>query len=144
MPTDFSNTSAILIVPPERSMDVIDAFVSKEYKVFSLDGSGINSKAELLRSLSQVMKFPDYFGSNWDALEECLNDLEWLPAKGYVIQLKNADNFIKSYPSDFAVFTKIVESASYSWKIKKVDFVLIVETNNPNIATQMPSTEKTN
>lgn len=125
-------------------MEVLDTFVSKEYKIFSLDGTELKSKAELFRRLSQAMKFPDYFGSNWDALEECLNDLEWLPAKGYIIQLKNADTFMKSCPSDFEVFTQIVESASSSWKIKKVDFILIVETNNPNIATHPPSTQKTN
>ncbi len=86
-----------------------------------------------MRALSQTMKFPDYFGNNWDALEECLNDMEWLPAKGYVIQFKNADLFAKNRHSDFAVFVRIVRSVSASWKARNVDFVLIVESNNRDI-----------
>ena len=130
---NFSSKGQILIVRPESSRAVLDTFVSKEYKIFSLDGTELKSKEELLRKLSQAMKFPDYFGSNWDALEECLNDLEWLPAKGYIIRFKNADNFIKSCPSDFETFTQIIESVSRSWEINNIDFILIVETNNPAI-----------
>jgi RNAse (barnase) inhibitor barstar len=42
---------------------------------------GVRSKEKLLRLLSQALRFPNYFGGNWDALEECLHDLHWLPEK---------------------------------------------------------------
>lgn len=38
----------------------------------------IESKAELLALLARAIPLPGYFGQNWDALEECLTDLEWL------------------------------------------------------------------
>jgi hypothetical protein len=41
--------------------------------------SGIRSKQKLLAILAEKLRFPGYFGWNWDALEECLGDLSWLP-----------------------------------------------------------------
>ena len=41
---------------------------------------GIKSKSVLLEALYDALRFPDYFGSNWDALDECICDLSWLPA----------------------------------------------------------------
>ncbi len=41
---------------------------------------GVRSKRKLLAILAGKLRFPGYFGGNWDALEECLADLSWLPA----------------------------------------------------------------
>lgn len=46
---------------------------------------GIRSKAELISTLADVGRFPDYFGNNWDALLDCLRDLSWIPNKRVVI-----------------------------------------------------------
>ncbi|HNA30183.1 MAG TPA: barstar family protein [Thiobacillaceae bacterium] len=42
-----------------------------------LDGRGLKDKASLLAALGRALDFPDYYGGNWDALEECLGDLSW-------------------------------------------------------------------
>ena len=41
--------------------------------------AGITSKDHLFSLLQQEIPLPAYFGNNWDALEECLSDLGWLP-----------------------------------------------------------------
>jgi RNAse (barnase) inhibitor barstar len=43
----------------------------------SLDGRLLGDKARLLAALGQALHFPDYYGGNWDALDECLADLSW-------------------------------------------------------------------
>jgi hypothetical protein len=40
---------------------------------------GVRSKRDLLAEYVDQLRLPKYFGWNWDALDECLRDLHWLP-----------------------------------------------------------------
>lgn len=39
--------------------------------------AGIRSREKLFSILSKALKFPSYFGRNWDALNDCLRDFWW-------------------------------------------------------------------
>jgi RNAse (barnase) inhibitor barstar len=39
-------------------------------------GAAIRSQEDLFRELARVLEFPDYFGHNWDAVSDCLSDLD--------------------------------------------------------------------
>jgi len=47
-------------------------------------------KERLLRNIARGLDFPDCFGENWDALEDCLTDLSWRGATGYVLLFEGA------------------------------------------------------
>src|SRR4051812_47503314 len=40
--------------------------------------SNIQNKDSLMSVYAQSLKFPSYFGNNWDALNDMLADLSWL------------------------------------------------------------------
>lgn len=50
-------------------------------------GSGVHSTEELFDEFSLKLKFPSYFGRNWNALKDCLSDLVWLPGAGARVAL---------------------------------------------------------
>jgi hypothetical protein len=65
--------------------------------------------------MAHALEFPDYFGHNWDALEECLADLEWLPGKGYVLCFTNAESILPDEEEDFATFLEVISDAGEAW-----------------------------
>ncbi len=48
---------------------------------------GINTDKELFGVLYLTLKLPDYFGSNWDALNEVIGDREILPDVMHIVHL---------------------------------------------------------
>lgn len=42
-------------------------------------------KHDLLGRLARGLRFPEYFGENWDALIDCLSDLSWSQAREAII-----------------------------------------------------------
>jgi hypothetical protein len=50
-------------------------------------------KEKLLSVLAAKLRFPSYFGQNWDALEECLRDLSWLSEQMRVVIVHEAFPF---------------------------------------------------
>jgi hypothetical protein len=61
------------------------------------------------------LEFPDYFGHNWDALEECLADLEWLPAKGYILLITDAAHVLSDDEAEYETFLEILRDAGEAW-----------------------------
>ncbi|BCX02393.1 MAG: hypothetical protein KatS3mg053_0331 [Candidatus Roseilinea sp.] len=86
------------------------------WRLFYLDGREIRDKTSFLQACAAAMEFPTYFRPNWDAFEECVNDLSWMPAQGYVVLFDRAGQFELSAPRDWATAMDIFEDAVASWR----------------------------
>ena len=85
-------------------------------EIVTLDGSGVSDKDSFLRAAARALKFPSYFGKNWDAFEECLSDLEWLPAGGLILFITQSDRLLEESPDDLRTFGDVLRSAAGEWK----------------------------
>jgi RNAse (barnase) inhibitor barstar len=83
-----------------------------ELRVCRTDLSGCHDKDELLRRLVVSLELPASFGHNWDALADCLRDLRWIPAWGYVLLFEHADELRRAAEADFDILLGILDDAA--------------------------------
>lgn len=69
----------------------------------------LRGKQELLGFLAQRLSFPDYFGNNWDALDECLRDLSWLKTSRVI--LVHSDLPLAHNPQEVRVYLDVLRQA---------------------------------
>lgn len=86
------------------------------YASFHIDGKNIQRKEQLLNNAATAMRFPKGFGNNWDALEECLVDLEWVDGDGFVVYYDHIDGLLSTHPDQFETLVEILRDAVESWK----------------------------
>ena len=56
-----------------------------------------------------------HFGRTWDALEDCLTDLGWLPGAGYQLVVSSADRLLAQNSADYATFVALLEDVGRAW-----------------------------
>ena len=73
----------------------------------------INSKEDLLSEYSVKLKFPSYFGFNWDALSDCLSYLENIEQNAVIIYHQDLP---KLKESDLKTYLEILIETVIQWK----------------------------
>lgn len=54
-------------------------------------GKKMRTTPDLFNEFSAAFQFPYYFGENWDAFDECISDIDWMPVDvGVVIVIRDA------------------------------------------------------
>jgi hypothetical protein len=91
-----------------------------------------SDKVQLLKNLAVALGFPDWFGHNWDALEDCLTDLSWRDASAHVLLIENPKP-----GDDLGVLIDILRSSAESWAERgKPFFAIFVD---PGHALPLPA-----
>ncbi len=64
-----------------------------------LNGKDMTTLSSLFAEFGRCLRFPDYYGHNSAALEECLNDLDWISAAGYLLIFTNCGSLLANETS---------------------------------------------
>ena len=122
-------TSLLVVTAGKRAESLVlppNGFVLKIIK-----GRQCKTPASLFAEFAQAMKFPDYFGHNWDALEESLVELDWAGSSGVVIYYDHIDGLLAANGDQFETLVEICRDAVASWKEDETAFVVIFSGTKP-------------
>src|SRR5262245_12486551 len=112
------------------SEEVESAATEAGLAVFRIDMSHVQNKNEFLAQIAKALSFPDWFGSNWDALNDCLTDLDWLSTKtGYVLVFEKSKHFFSHHKEEFEDATAVLSAAADYWKAEGRPFWAFIETS---------------
>ena len=105
---------------------------------FALDGKIVHNKDQFLKQAAAALQFPNYFGDNWDAFADCLTDMEWHEANGFVILYGNCDPFVKNEREQFGVALEIFAEAAEFWRGQD-KLMIVLLSGRSNILEAVPS-----
>ncbi len=94
-----------------------------------INGMIVNDKRSFLVAAGQAFAFPAYSGRNWDAFEEMINDLSWIPATGYCMLFDHVHFFASIQPEVWQTAISILQSATIRWQQEGIPFYVLLRHN---------------
>jgi hypothetical protein len=104
--------------PPAMAMGSIrTALEASGFAAFSVGLEDAGGKAGILDAIATGLGFPAWVGRNWDALEDALRDLSWLPSgvRGRALLVEGAEHPGAGSHAELEVLEDVLGSAVASW-----------------------------
>ena len=111
---------------PEEADTPAATWVTGPLAVWRVNLRGVQEKGHFLAAIAQALHFPDWFGDNWDALKDCLTDLTWRKAPGYMIILEECNALAQAAPADFETALEVFRLVADDWRESHVPFWVLV------------------
>ncbi|MBI1377583.1 MAG: hypothetical protein GC157_08900 [Frankiales bacterium] len=110
-----------------------DAAARLGWRCVVLDGTDVEDRAAFLEACDEAFELPEWFGMNWDALEECLADLDHEGADGVLVVWSGWGEFAEADPPDFAVALDVLRGAVRGWNRDGVGGGVVLLGEGPDI-----------
>ena len=120
------NQGGIWFVPSVEAKKVEALAKKAKFAFFHVDGRSVQRKEQLMNAMATALDLPEHFGHNWDALEECLMELEGIEAKGYVLLYDHIDGLLATHPDQFETLVEILRDAVGSWKDDDTAMIVVL------------------
>ncbi|MFD9787591.1 barstar family protein [[Kitasatospora] papulosa] len=87
--------------------------------VARLNGQDMTDEMSTFENFYSSLKFPEYFGWNWDAFYDCLRDLQWLSADYHILIIDSADSALRQDSDARTEFFRSLWRAGKRWSYTK-------------------------
>lgn len=93
----------------------------------------VRNKAALMTAFATAAEFPDWFGRNWDSLEECLLDLAAPRHGGVVVELSDPALLARHDADAWRTALALLDDVGNAWQARGGLFVVLVEGEAPGV-----------
>jgi hypothetical protein len=105
--------------------------------VVQVDLEHCGTKAAILDAFADACGLPEYFGGNWDALDECLRDDAWheppgAARHGLLWRIDGAAMAAREVPEAFETLIEILDDAVEFWRERGIACWVLVATDEPS------------
>lgn len=127
-PFKTGDTSGVYYLSPARRV-ATEATVEKErLRLLKAEISPHANKDKALAELGSNLDFPIWYGTNFDALFDCLTDPDWQPAKGHVLVITGVAELRATNPDDFATLIEVFKAAAEARKEAGSPFWILLDS----------------
>lgn len=94
---------------------------------WTVDLAGVRTKDALLATLAERLEFPEWFGANWDALNDVLAERAWEQSTGVVLALEHCGELAHADPEAFETALEVLDSVAESCYDEDIPFWVFVD-----------------
>lgn len=84
------------------------------------------TKRALLDALAGILDFPPHFGGNWDALYDCLTDLDLAEGSTLAIEIGGLSRLARQAPGELTAGIETFRDAANFWRERGVRLVVLL------------------
>jgi len=105
---------------------IVEAAQAAGLALWRVDIGPVHDQQGFTDLVAKALAFPQWFGGNWDAFEDCLGDLSWHPAPGYVLLLEHGKHFGAGHKQEFLTAIEVLDGVAEFWQGQGKPFWAIV------------------
>ncbi len=94
---------------------------------WTVDLAGVRTKDTLLAKLGERLGFPEWFGGNWDALNDVLAEQAWEQPRGIVLTLEHCGDLAAADAETFETALEVLDSVAEGCYDEDIPFWVLVD-----------------
>lgn len=126
-----------------RDADDVDLFLRAAqeagWRVVPLDTDEADGAEGFLEACSDAFELPDWFGMNWDALDEALADLDLEPFSGVLVVWTGWQELLENEAAAVSTALDVFATALRSWRDDGVPGGVLVAGAGPDLDLLAPT-----
>ncbi|WP_078999377.1 barstar family protein [Streptomyces sp. WM4235] len=136
----MSNTFVTLFWRRRLLTNALEQLADRGFRIVHLAANGWTTERDMHRTIAAALQFPDYYGHNLDALNDCLGDVacygpydDAAECTGLVLSFTDYDHFAATSPRAAQIVLDIIADQARRAAVVQRRFFALVHSNDPDI-----------